>query len=103
MSFYSLYVVIPRKPSVAVHNERNMLRNWPLFQGADKYLSQLSYCPCDWRRGCKPLVYTRVVNGTHGGIDEVLGLGNLYGRNGRDSDGDRLDCLVRGVVYDGNG
>lgn len=64
--FYSLNVVISRKPPVAVHHEGNMLRNRPLLKRANEQLSQLSYGPCNGRRGCEPLVYAGIVQRAHG-------------------------------------
>lgn len=72
MPFHGLNMVVARKPPVAVHHEGHMLRNRSLLKGADQDLSQLSYCPCDWRRGCEPFVYAGVVEGTH--CWELLGL-----------------------------
>lgn len=64
--FYRLNVVVARKPPVAVHDKRDMLRDRSLLKGADEELSELSDSPCDWRRGCEPLVYAGVVEGAHG-------------------------------------
>lgn len=36
VSFYSLNVVIPSKPPVAVHDKRDMLGNWALLKGPDE-------------------------------------------------------------------
>ena len=70
MPLYGLNVVVSCNPPVSVHHKRNMLRDRSLFERADEDLSQLPYCPCDWRRGSEPLVYARVVNGAHGEIVE---------------------------------
>jgi hypothetical protein len=57
----SLDVVIPRKPPVAVHDERDMLWNWTLLEGSNEQLSKLPDGPCNGRRGCEPFVYARIV------------------------------------------
>lgn len=72
---YGFNVVVSRKPSVAVHDKRDMLRDGPLLEGADEKLSKLSDSPCNRGRGGEPLVYTGVVEGTHADLVEGLGSG----------------------------
>jgi hypothetical protein len=102
VAFYSLDMVVARKSPVAIHDERNMLRDWSLLEGTDKDLPDLSYSPCNGRRCCKPLVYAGVVDRSHGGIVEVLGQETCETRRDyKEVDRKRRDSLVRRNVYGG--
>lgn len=49
MTFQSLNAMVPRKASIAVHNEGNMLRYRPLAQRTDEKLTKLKDAPLHGR------------------------------------------------------
>lgn len=51
---------------VAVHNERNVLRYWPLLESPDKQLMRLPEDPFGWRGAQKPAPKMCEVQVRHG-------------------------------------
>lgn len=50
VSLRSLDLVASRKPSVSIHDECNVLRNWSLAHRAYNQLAHLVHAPFNWRR-----------------------------------------------------
>ncbi len=49
VAFNSLDLMAPSKTSIAIHHKRNVLRNRPLLDGANRQLMELVEEPFCWR------------------------------------------------------